>query len=266
MPQIEVNHKPLYYELAGEGETLVLVHAALVDSRLWQSQLAFFSEHFQVLTYDLYGYGKSAFTGEKKINHEDDLALLLDKLGIEHAHLLGASLGGEMVQRFALEYPERVRSLILVGAGLEGYDYPEDAFAWWARFANAMQSDDFEQAGSIFIENAFNSTGAPLTPEQLTTLQAMVKDYSFRHYVDDMLLWKSYDSPVIERLNEISCPTLVIVGEADTPTNQAIAQFLANSVDSASLITIAYAGHLPNLQQPETFNESVLHFLSKIEA
>jgi 3-oxoadipate enol-lactonase len=265
MSEAYINNKSLYYNLTEPGECLVLIHSALTDSRLWQPQRAEFSRHYQVLTYDLYGYGKSIFTDEKKIEHADDLAALLDGLNVEKAHILGASMGGEIAQRFSLEYPQRVRSLILAGTGLEGYDYPEDAFGWWGLFEEAMQANDFHKASAIFIQNALNSPEAPLKLELITQLQTIIKDYTFRHYIDNTLLWKDYGTPTIERLNEIRCPTLVIVGQADTSINRAIAQLLAKEISGASLVTVPDAAHLPSLQQSERFNAAVLNFLNSLK-
>lgn len=266
MPQMDITNKQLHYDITGEGETIVLIHAALLDSRMWNAQAVAFSKYFQVLTYDLYGYGNSTLTEEKRIEHVDDLALLLDNLHIEKAHILGASMGGEIAQRFALEYPERVRSLILIGAGLEGYEYPEDAFAWWATFVDAIHANTLRTAETIFIEHALNRKEALLSAELYTSLQTIMQDYTFKHYVDDTLLWKTYDVPVIEQLGTIICPALIIVGEADTPVNHSIAQFLVNEISNATFITIPNSGHLSNLQHPDLFNQSVINFLNGIKA
>lgn len=266
MPHLTLNHKALYYEQSGAGEVLVLIHSALMDQRLWQPQREHLAPHFRLLTYDLYGYGNSAFTEARQMEHADDLALLLDALGYAEVHLLGVSMGGEIAQRFTLEYPERVQSLMLVGAGLEGYDYPDDAFGWWASFIEAIRANERSTAGTIFMENALNPKEAPLTAEQYAFLQNLMGDYTFKHYVDDTLLWKGYDRPVIERLAEITCPTLLVVGEADTAVTHAIAQWTANRISGARLERIPRAGHLPNVQQPARFNDTVLAFLQNLRS
>lgn len=261
MPHLTLNHKSLYYEQSGEGETLVLIHPALLDQRLWTVHRERLTPYFRLLTYDLYGYGNSAFTEARQMEHADDLAFLLDVLGYQQAHILGVSMGGEIAQRFTLEYPERVHSLILVGSGLEGYDYPNDTFRWWASFVEAIGANQLSTAGTIFIENALNSKEAPLTAEQYAYLHDLMDDYTFKHYVDDTLLWKVYDTPTIKRLDEIRCPTLLMVGEADTAVNHAIAQLMASYISGARLETIPHAGHLPNVQQPKMFSDIILTFL-----
>src|SRR5262245_29029711 len=92
----EVDGGSIYYELAGEGETLVLSHAGFVDSRMWDSQWNDFAQHYRVLRFDMRGFGKSSKL-EAPVSRRDDLYALLNHLGIGHAHLLGCSMSGEIV-------------------------------------------------------------------------------------------------------------------------------------------------------------------------
>src|SRR5919112_4353346 len=111
----EVNGARIYYEVAGEGEPLVLVHAGIADSRMWEGQVAAFAARYRVVRFDLRGFGKTEMV-EGPFSHHEDLRGLLDFLGVERTHLVGCSMGGGAVLDFALEYPERVGDLVLVGS------------------------------------------------------------------------------------------------------------------------------------------------------
>ena len=90
---VEVNGGKIYYEMAGEGETVVLSHAGFVDSRMWDDQWEEFAQRYRVMRYDMRGYGKSDPV-QGPVSRRDDLYRLLQKLGIEQAHMIGCSLSG----------------------------------------------------------------------------------------------------------------------------------------------------------------------------
>ena len=117
-----VNDTQLYYEIQGKGEPLVLLHAGLVDCRMWDEQFSALAEHVQVIRYDAQGFGRSE-AANGRYAHYQNLAALLTYLNIAPAHLLGCSLGGRAVLDCALEYPHLVRSLICVDTGMSGYHF-----------------------------------------------------------------------------------------------------------------------------------------------
>src|SRR5690606_6601331 len=119
----DINGARLYYEVAGEGPALVLLHAGICDSRMWDDQFAAFAKHYRTVRYDLRGYGQSNPVAGR-FAHYEDLRALLDHLGIERAYLIGVSFGGMIAIDFTLTYPQRVAGLILVGTGVDGYYNP----------------------------------------------------------------------------------------------------------------------------------------------
>ncbi len=120
----------LYYEISGSGESLVLVHTGIADSRMWDGRLATFARRYRVIRYDMRGFGRSAMV-EGPFSHHEDLRALLDSLGIERVFLVGCSIGGRAIIDFTLEHPERVRALVPVGSALSGFDAGEDPPEQW---------------------------------------------------------------------------------------------------------------------------------------
>ena len=108
-----VNGTQLYYEVAGEGQPLVLVHSGGFDRRLWDEQCTTFADHYQVIRYDVRGHGESP-PPTKPYSDAEDLDRLLQWLQVEKVHLVGLSLGGRIIIDFALAHPEMVDTLLLV--------------------------------------------------------------------------------------------------------------------------------------------------------
>src|ERR671913_2365380 len=102
--EAEVNGARVYYEVAGEGEPLVLVHAGIADSRMWEDQLTAFADRYRVIRYDMRGFGRTEIV-EGPFSHHEDLHSLLNFEGLDRVPLRGCSMGGGAVLAFALQYP-----------------------------------------------------------------------------------------------------------------------------------------------------------------
>src|ERR687893_2974526 len=135
----EVNGARMYYESAGEGETLVLVHAGIADSRMWEGQLAAFAGRYRVIRHDMRGFGMTAMV-DGPYSHYEDLRGLLDSLDVERTHLVGCSMGGGAVLDFALEYPQRVGNLVLAGSAVGGFAPDIDPPRQWDEILAAEEA------------------------------------------------------------------------------------------------------------------------------
>src|SRR3712207_8911911 len=122
----DVNGARLHYEIVGEGDPLVLVHAGIADGRMWEGQLGAFAHRNRVIRYDMRGFGRSAMV-EGPYAHHEDLRALLDYLGIERALLVGCSMGGKTIIDFALQHPGRAGALVLAGSSVSGFEADGDA-------------------------------------------------------------------------------------------------------------------------------------------
>ncbi len=251
----------LYYEIAGEGPGLVLAHAGIADRRMWDDQFFVFAQHFRILRFDFWGFGKSAVIPEPFLLHED-LYQLLTFLGIEGAHMMGCSLGGRVAIDLALAHPQMVNSLILVGSGLGGYSFEGEALMNFAeQIMSARERGDFEREVELKLQLWVDGRSRPaeqVDPQVRAQARAMLMDRPEIHGEGSPL-----EPVALGRLNEIEIPTLIIVGDRDEANIGTISDLLANNIRGAQKIIIPGTAHLPNMEKPEHFNQIVLEFLQR---
>lgn len=254
----------LYYEIAGEGPSLVLAHAGFVDRRMWDEQFPVFAQHYRVVRYDMRGFGNSKQT-PGPFSHRADLYQLLQSLGIERAHLLGCSMGGAIIIDFALEHPEMTTSLVLVSSALGGYRFQGDIPKPLQELVAALQAKDIPRAADLAARIWID--GPRRTPAQVDArIQERGREMSLTALPNFFVKEEPLDPPAIERLHELAAPTLVMVGELDDPSIATIGELLTTRIAGARKVTISGAAHLPNMDKPEEFNQSVLAFLQQVSA
>lgn len=259
----EVNGARLYYEEAGTGEPLVLVHGFSLDTRMWEGQFDAFAGRYWVIRYDLRGFGRSAVPAGEPYRHVDDLSSLLDYLNVERAHLVGLSLGGGVVVDFALTYPAAVRSLIPVDAALGGYRWSAEWDASIAPVWKRGRAGDIAGARELWLKHALFAPALE-RPEVGSRLSQMISEYSGWHWVNRDPE-RSPQPPAIQRLGQIRLPTLVILGAHDLPDFHRIADLLQSQIPKARKAVLPGVGHLSNMEAPGRFNEIVLSFLAELQ-
>jgi 3-oxoadipate enol-lactonase len=255
----EVNGTRLYYETAGRGPAIVLLHGGLNDSRLWDEQMKPLSKHHRVVRYDLRGFGKSD-ARPAEFWPTEDLRALLDFLKIERATIVGLSLGGIIAADFALEHPERVERLVLVGAGLRGDKQPPDEKTMNAYRVGASEGPEKYFEAFLQSDLLAGLRERPAARERMRRM--MVDNYKSIAYIRAGYS-QSPEPPTIERLGQIKAPTLVVVGSLDGRNLQNIAATLATGIPGARKVTIPGASHHPPVETPKEFNRVLLDFLRK---
>ncbi len=115
-----INGAQIWYDVTGTGHPLVLTHAGIADHRMWDDQVATFAAHYQVIRWDIRGFGQSQMVAGP-FSPSNDLYELLRFLQIKHVYLMGCSIGGSLTIDFALEHPDLVAALIPVAAGVSGF-------------------------------------------------------------------------------------------------------------------------------------------------
>lgn len=257
----EVGGARLYYEIAGEGLPLVLVHAGIADGRMWDEQFPVFAQHYRVLRYDRRGFGKTAMVAGA-YSHHRDLYELLKFLQIEQATLVGCSQGAKTAVDFTLEHPEMTDGLVLVAPALGGFAFTGDMLRQAEELELAEEAGDIAQINELELQIWVD--GPYRTPDQV--------DAQMRERVRGMNLIalqtpeglgneQPLEPAAADRLAELYAPTLVIIGDLDTPRTLAAAGFLATHIVGARKVEMTGVAHLPNMERPEEFNRHVLSFL-----
>lgn len=256
---------PLYYEVAGTGQPLLLIHSGITDSRMWDNQFHMFSQQYRVVRYDLRGYGKSMIPAGPFANHED-VAALLEHLDIKQAHVIGISFGGLVALDFTLAYPEKVTSLVLGAPSVSGR---QSSSADVQRFEEEEEAflEKGDLAGATELNLRMWVDGPRRTPDQVDpTVRQRIYEMQYHAFTvpipgEAELL--PLEPPAISRLAEIHVPTLLIVGEYDIPDKHELVGQLAVEIPQAKLIVIPGAAHIVNMEQPAEFNRVVLEFLKE---
>lgn len=255
----QVNDTRLYYEVAGSSQPLVLIHGFSLDTRMWDDQFETFAKQYQVVRYDLRGFGQSAVPSNEPYIHADDLNALLQHLKIDSVYLVGLSLGGGVAIDFALAYPEATRSLITVDGILGGHKWVKD----WGYIWSAAKTKSVEVAKDLWLNDEMFSP-ANEQPGVSARMRQMVAGYSGWHWLNRNPE-RGPQPPAIERLKQIRAPALAIVGERDLPDFHAIADALQQRIPSCRKAVVPGAGHLANMEAPEQVNEIILSFLADNE-
>lgn len=255
---------PIHYELSGEGPPLVLIHGWTHDARVWKLQAPGLARRFTVLRYDRRGWGRSG--GRPDVSRDPgDLDSLMAALDLEDAHVVGHSQGGDAALRFTLAHPERVRSLTLYGAPPpSGYGVPpagEDTFPDMGAIVREHGVDSlravlfrhplargFERGGAgselarqLWAANARRAFGAPAPPAGAAP------------------------KPSMERLTEVTVPTLVLTGDREMRHFRLAADAMAYLLPNATRVEVSGGGHAVHLQEPERWTAEVVRFVLEAE-
>ena len=250
----------LYYEVAGSGHALVLIHGGQMDSRLWDDQFALFSKSYLVIRYDFRGFGKSP-AATKPFAGEEDLAALLKFLGVEKAYIVGLSLGGRVAIDFALAHPAMTDAIIPVAPGLSGFHFSDDPTlmdSW-----RAAQAGDWAKVADLWLHTGYMAP-AMENPQIAPRLRQLATEDAHQ-WLDNPSLERVLNPPAIERLPEVKVPTLIIVGTRDVADIHEICGLLYARIPGAKEILIQNSGHIVNREQPERFHRAVLDFLAGLQ-
>lgn len=261
----EINGAKIYYEVAGEGQPFLMVHAGIANKSMWDDQFDFFAKRYKVVRYDMRGFGQSPPVADDYQRHED-IRALLDYLKIDHAILMGCSMGGGACMNFALEYPERTDALIMVGSAPIGFGYED-----WSpspldeEMDDALEKGDLERANEVSMRIFIDGIGR--SPDQVNpTLRKKVYDMNMIALRNMNLLGKDVPLPVpaAERIKDLRLPVLIVIGDLDEEYIARAADFMETNISSSRKIVMQGTAHLPNMEFPNEFNAHVQEFLDSL--
>lgn len=252
---VEVNGTRLVVERTGTGPSILFMHGATLDHRMWRAQVAGLADRFDVITYDLRGFGGSA-TPVPPFKHCEDAAALLEHLGIQRATVVGHSIGGLYALELALSRPDLVGALAAVCmSGLGEPTFPEAIVAKFGAIRQAAREQGVDAAKAIWKTTGWFDS-AMQRPELAQELEAMLAGYSGIYWTADVS-GSNIEPPARTRLSELRMPTLVIDGGQDLDYNHQIADILANRIAGAMLLRLPQAGHMANMEEPVLVNDAI---------
>jgi 3-oxoadipate enol-lactonase len=262
MPVIQVNGVGLYYEWHGAdaAPVLVLNNGILMNAAAsWVPQTAAFASSYRVLQYDCRGQGQSGHpAGPYSMDqHADDLAVLLDALGVRRAHVLGISYGGEVSQAFALRHRERVLSLVLADTVSEVGPELRLTVEGWKAAALSGDADLF-----YLVTAPWNFSPAFIAKHEAVLASARERYRSLDLPAVARLCDAFLGVDFTEQLRRLDVPACIIVGDQDLLKGPRYAEILHGALRGSRLHVLEGAGHAATWEAPAEFNRVVLEFLS----
>jgi pimeloyl-ACP methyl ester carboxylesterase len=264
MPFSPINETWLHYERSGDGEPLVLIHGSWVDGRVWDAVRPALSRSFEVVSFDRRGHSRSAPAPASGTIHEDvdDLAGLIEALGLRPAHVAGASWGGSIALRLAAARPELLRSLSVHEPPLfdllDDRDWPElaELRSVLASVAEHLDSGDREGGARLYFDRIAATPGgwAGLEPARRETLLANAPTY-----LDQ---WRDPDALRIdlESLSAFTRPSLVTFGDRRPAMFRRIAELIAEALPEARDQLISGTAHDPQITHPDSYVKALEEF------
>jgi 3-oxoadipate enol-lactonase len=255
-----INDIQMAYTDMGIGDPVVLIHGYPFNRSLWGEQVAALSESYRVIAPDLRGFGETESSdGPVTMNQmAQDVAHLLDHLEIERAVIGGLSMGGYVALAFYKQFPARVQALVLADTRAQA-DNEE------AKQTRTQQAEKALSEGMAGIADAM--LPKLLTPDTVSKRPEIVKrvrDMMLKTKPEgaaSALLGMAQRDDQTQLLSSISVPALILVGAEDAITPVADSEKMQQAIAGSSLVVIANAGHVSNLERTEQFNEALLDFL-----
>ncbi|NJN70489.1 MAG: alpha/beta fold hydrolase [Nitrospira sp.] len=261
--QAKINGISIAYHDQGSGFPIVFVHAFPLSRMMWAPQEDALVRDFRIVTLDLRGHGES----DAPLWHysleqaADDVRGLLDHLAIPHAVFVGLSMGGYILFAFYRRYAERVKGLVLADTKAQA-DTTEGKQARF-EMAQIAYKQGARPIADIMIPKLLSPATTQTRPELVQRVRTMIEGNEISGIAGDLMAMAARPDS-LPLLDQISCPTQVIVGELDLPTPPSDAKLMADRIPDARLTIIPGAAHLANLEQPELFNEIVRSFVSTL--
>ena len=251
----------LNYSLDGpeDAPIVTLSNSLSTDFSMWEEQAAVLPSHYRLLRYDTRGHGHSDATQAPYTMEQlaDDVATLLDSLGIRKTHFVGLSLGGMTAQMLALRRRDLISSLCLVSTTCFG---AEGRPRWDKRIASLRAGEPFDVMLEPMMDRWLSMKFRREDVERYEQIKSMVLRTPREGYIGCGLAISGFD--IRHRLKEIDVPVMVIAGEEDPSTTVEHAQMIHAGVRGAELVVIPGARHLLNVDRPAIFTPHLTDWLA----
>jgi pimeloyl-ACP methyl ester carboxylesterase len=259
-----VQNGQLYYQMAGSGDAVVLLHGIAGDHRHWDKQFETLASRFSVIRYDVRGWGQSTdpIVGSPYSDFSD-LAALLNYVEVGSAHIVGWSFGSGIAFDFVTAYPDRAKSLVSVGPWVFGY-HSDAVGKWYERYgaiAEVAAAGSAEAIANAFVDIGLEGTVFDESAGEF--IRAVGSESSFWRFTnpDQGVALKP---SAASQLNSLEIPILVVTSEYDLPACRDMADFIVSNAQTATFVLMEATGHLMHIEKSEEFNREVLEFLDDL--
>ncbi len=259
MPRASVEESlELYYEVHGQGNPVIFINGLTSSVESWSHQIAAFRSRYRVLVYDCRGQGRSdkparGYTGQ---HHTSDLLALTSHLNFGKAHIIGHSFGGYIALNYAIEYPEKVRSVVISDTAGEAYPLIEKILRSWV---DAQECGGLDLRFDISLPWLYAESFIGNNPKKIRLFREAFRKNDL-NAVKGLTL-ESLENDATPRLKEIKAPTLLVLGEEDILTPYRYTRKLMEQIPHARFSLIKGCGHVPPIEKHREFNQIVLDFL-----
>lgn len=262
----------LYYEEAGSGTPIVFVHEFGGDHRSWEPQMRYFTRRYRCITFAARGYLPSGIPQDVSSYSQDiatdDIADVLEGLGIEKAHVVGLSMGGFSTLHFGMRYAHRALSLVVAGAGYGA----EKQYEAYFREVSLEVARKFEELGSVEFSKVYSTAASRIVfqlkdPRGWQEFAVHLSEHSAIGSARTMQGVQAMRPSIYDLeadLRKMNVPTLVIVGDEDDHCLQP-GVYLKRVIPASGLLVLPKTGHTLNIDEPALFNQFVSDFLATVE-
>ena len=258
--KLKLNGIEINYVIEGDGPWLTMSHSLASNLTMWDEQAQLLKGRFKVLRYDTRGHGESSAPPAPYTLDQlaDDAHALFAALGINQTHWVGLSMGGMIGETFALKYPGVFQSMVLADTTSRR---PPGAAKMWGDRIQVAQEKGMAALVDSTLERWFTAPYRNARKDVMARIGEHIRTTPVAGYAGCSQAIAGID--VMDRLKEIKCPVLIMVGEEDHGTPPEMARQIQKNLPGSELLIIASAAHFSNVEQPEVFNRAMLGFLDR---
>jgi len=253
---MQINGKDIFVSVSGEGEPLIMVHGLGGNASVWGSLTDALSRMFKVVAIDLEGAGLSPNQAVKMTIDGciEDILGIMDALEADAAHLMGHSIGTVICELLTAKHPERVKSLVLLGAL---HDVPQGA-----RSALKDRADKVRKEGMVEVANAVTQAGTSAeTKTSRPEIAAFTREMLLRQDPEGYARYcEAASGADVADLGKIRCPVLLITGNEDVVGPPATSKKMKESLSNAQMIIVNGVGHQTTIEKPEPVRSGIVNF------
>jgi pimeloyl-ACP methyl ester carboxylesterase len=260
MPTVISNGIRIHYEERGSGDPLILIMGLGAPGSRWEDHAAYYENHFRCILVDNRGAGESdrppgPYTTRTMA---DDTVGLMTALGIDNARIAGISMGSAIAQELALSYPKKVRSMILVSSWSRSDRYTQTVFEHFKKMRELASPADFTQLLQLWIASApyYEQHFDEMVRDQTMAQEDFMPVHAFQAQSDACSMHNTFD-----RLDKITSPTLLTVGDADIFTPLRLTVEMHERMPDSEMIVFKGLGHIHHWEDLERFNDVTTQFL-----